>query len=79
MDVKDYINEAHRQLNNKFVFIVIFFNKKLNKVPTTTNTKLVNYTTQSFKKEKSLKEKNCRWLESFKPQNSKILYAAKNS
>ena len=78
MDVKDYINEAHRQLNNKFVFIVIFFYKKLNKVPTTTNAKLVNYPTQSFKKEKSLKEKNCRRLESVKPQNSKILYATKN-
>ena len=50
IDVKDYINEAHRQLNNKDHY------------------KIVN-------KEK----KNSRWLESAKPKNSKILYAAENS
>ena len=51
MDVKKYINEAHRQLNNKDHY------KILNKDPTTTNAKLVNDTIQRFKKEKLLKKK----------------------
>ena len=51
MDVKDYINEAHRQLNNKNHY------KTLNKDPTSTNAKLVNDTIQRFKKEKLHKEK----------------------
>ena len=51
IDVKDYINEAHRQLNNKDHY------KILNKDPTTTNAKLVNDTIQRFKKEKLLKKK----------------------
>ena len=51
MDVKNYINEAHRQLNNKDHY------KILNKDPTTTNAKLVNDTIQRFKKEKLLKKK----------------------
>ena len=51
MDVKDYINEAHRQLNNKIDY------KILNKDSTTTNAKLVNDTIQRFKKEKLHKEK----------------------
>ena len=54
MGVKDYINETHSQLNNKDHY------KILNKDPTTTNAKLVNDTIQRFKKEKLLKEKNCR-------------------
>ena len=51
MDAKKYINEAHRQLNNKDHY------KILNKDPTTTNAKLVNDTIQRFKKEKLLKKK----------------------
>ena len=51
MDVKDYVIEAHRQLNNKDDY------KILNKDPTTANAKLVNDTIQRFKKEKLLKEK----------------------
>ena len=49
-DVKNYINEAHHQLNNKYHY------KILNKGPTTTNAKLVNDTIQRFKQEKLLKE-----------------------
>ena len=51
MNVKDYINEAHRQLNNKDHY------KILNKDPTTTNAKLVNDAIQRFKKEILLEEK----------------------
>ena len=51
MDVKDYVNEAHPQLNNKDHY------KKLNKDPATTNAKLVDDTIQRFKKAKLLKEK----------------------
>ena len=36
MDLKDWINEAHRLLNNKE------YHKKLSKDPTTTNAKFVN-------------------------------------
>ena len=50
-DVKDYINEAHRQLNNKSHY------KILNKDSTTTNAKLVNDTIRRFKTEKLLKER----------------------
>ena len=50
MDVEDYINEAHRQLNNKDHYEI------LNKDPTTTNAKLVNDAIQRFKKEILLKE-----------------------
>ena len=74
MDVKDYLNEAHHQLNNKDHY------KILNKDPTTTNAKLAKDTIQRFKKVKLLKEKIADDLkDSFKPKNSKILYAAKNS
>ena len=51
MDVEDYINEAHRQLNNKDRY------KMLNKDPTITHAKLANDTIQVFKKEKLLKQK----------------------
>ena len=51
MNEKYYINEAHRQLNNKNHY------KKINKDPTTTTAKLVKDTVQRFKKEKLLKEK----------------------
>ena len=51
MDVRDYINEAYRQLNSRDHC------KILNKNPTKTNPKLVNDTIQRVKKEKLLKEK----------------------
>ena len=51
MDVKDYTNEAYRQLNNKDQY------KILNKDATTTNAKLVKDTIRRFKKEKLRKEK----------------------
>ena len=54
MDVKDYINEAHRQLNNKGHY------KISNKDPTTTNAKLVNDTIQRLKKKEITQRKNCR-------------------
>ena len=54
MDVKDYINEVHRQLNNKDHYKIL---NKDPKRPTTTNAKLVNDTIQRFRKEKLLKEK----------------------
>ena len=57
MDVKDYLNEVHRQWNNKDHY------KKSNKDPRTTNAKLVNDTIQRFKKEKLFKEKISDGLE----------------
>ena len=65
MDVKDYINEAHRQLNNKNHY------KTLNKDPTTTNAKLVNDTIQRFKKEKLHKEKIADGLKVSNPKKLK--------
>ena len=50
MYAKDYINAAHRQLNNKYHY------KNLNKDPTKTKSKLVKYIIQRFKKEKLLKK-----------------------
>ena len=73
MDLKDSIKETHHQLNNKDHY------KIFNKEPTTTNTKLVNDTIQRLKKKEITYRKNCRWLESVKPQNFQILYAAKSS
>ena len=75
MDVKDYINEVHRQLNNKDHYKIL---NKDPKRPTTTNAKLVNIQSKDSEK-RNYSKKNCRWLESVKPKNSKILYAAKNS
>ena len=51
IDVKDYANEAYRQLNNKDHYEI------LNKDATTTNAKLVKDTIRRFKKEKLRKEK----------------------
>ena len=68
MDVKDYINEAHRQLNNKVHY------KILNKDSTTTNAKLVNDTIQRFKKEKLHKEKIADGLKVSNPQKTRKFY-----
>ena len=72
MDVKNYINEAHRQLNNKDHY------KILNKDPTTTNTKLVNDTIQRFKKEKLLGEKIADDLKVSNPKTPKFYMEQKN-
>ena len=65
MDVKDYINEVRRQLNNKDNY------KKLNKDSTTTDAKLVNDTIQRFKKEKLLEEKIADGLKVSNPNTPK--------
>ena len=51
MDVKDYIKEAERQLNNTDNY------RKLQEDPTATNTKLVNDMIERFKKQKLVNEK----------------------
>ena len=65
-DVKNYINEAHRQLNSKDHY------KILNKNPTTTNVKWVNDRIQIFKKEKLLKEKIADGLKVSNPKTPKF-------
>ena len=72
MDIKNYINEAHRQLNNKDHY------KILNKDPTTTNAKLVNDTIQRFKKEKLLGEKIADDLKVSNPKTPKFYMEQKN-
>ena len=67
MDEKYYINEAHRQLNNKNHY------KKINKDPRTTTAKLVNDTVQRFKKEKLLKEKIADDLKLSNPKTPKFI------
>ena len=62
-DVKDYINEAHRQSNNKNHYKII---------TTATNAKLVNDTIQRFKKEKLLKEKIADSLKVSSPKSPKF-------
>ena len=64
--VKDYMNEAHCQVNNKDHYKIL--NKKL----TTTNAKLVNDTIQRFKKEKLLKEKIADGLKVPNPKTPKF-------
>ena len=66
MDVKDYINEAHCQLNNKGHC------KILNKDPTAANAKLLNDTIKRFKKEKLLKEKIADGLKVSNPKTPKF-------
>ena len=66
IDVKDYINEVHRQSNNKNHY------KILNKDPTATNAKLVNDTIQRFKKKKLLKEKIADSLKVSSPNTPKF-------
>ena len=51
VDVKDYIKEAERQLNNTENY------RKLQEDPTATNMKLVNDTIERFKKQKLINEK----------------------
>ena len=57
VDVKDYIKEAERQLNNTENY------RKLQEDPTATNMKLVNDTIERFKKQKEkFKEKSLLYL-----------------
>ena len=65
MDVKHSINEAYRQLNSK------------DKDPKTTNAKLVNYTIQRFKKEKSLNENIPNALKGSNPKTPKCFMLPK--
>ena len=66
MDVEHYINEAHRQLNNRDHYNI------LNKDPTTTNAKLVNDTIERFKKEKLLKQKITDGIKVSNPKTPKF-------
>ena len=63
--LKYYINEAHRQLNNKDHY------KTLNKDHTTTDVKLANGTIQRLKKERLLKEKIANGLKVSNPKTPK--------
>ena len=73
MDVKDYINEVRRQLNNKDNY------KKLNKDSTTTDAKLVNDTIQRFKKEKLLEKQIADDLKVSNPNTPKFYMQPKKS
>ena len=62
MDVKDYIKETERQLNNTENF------KKLQEDPTATNMKLVNDAIERFKKQKLINEKVAEGLKRNDPK-----------
>ena len=66
VDVKDYLKEAERQLNNTENY------RKLQEDPTATNMKLVNDTIERFKKQKLINEKVAEGL---KRNGSKTLKA----
>ena len=66
VDVKDYIKEAERQLNNTENY------RKLQEVPTATNMKLVNDTIERFKKQKLINEKVAEGLKRNDPKTPKF-------
>ena len=66
MDVKDYIKEAARQLNNTENY------RKLQEDPTATNMKLVNDTIERFKKQKLINEKVAEGLKRNDPKTPKF-------
>ena len=66
MDVKDYIKEAERQLNNTENY------RKLREDPTATNMKLVNDTIERFKKQKLINEKVAEGLKRNEPKTPKF-------
>ena len=66
VDVKDYIKEAERQLNNTENY------RKLQEDPTATNMKLVNYTIERFKKQKLINEKVAEGLKRNDPKTPKF-------
>ena len=66
VDVKDYIKEAERQLNNTENY------RKLQEDPTATNMKLVNDTIERFKKQKLINEKVAEGLKRNDPKTAKF-------
>ena len=66
VDVKDYIKEAERQLNNTENY------RKLQEDPTATNMKLVNDTIERFKKQKLINEKVAEGLKRNDPKTPKL-------
>ena len=66
VDVKDYIKEAERQLNNTENY------RKLQEDPTATNMKLVNDTMERFKKQKLINEKVAEGLKRNDPKTAKF-------
>ena len=66
MDVKDYIEEAERQLNNTENY------RKLQEDPTATNMKLVNDTIERFKKQKLRNKKVAESLKRNDPKTRKF-------
>ena len=66
MDVKDYIAEAHRQLNDKKYY------KRLNNDPTPTYTERINNAIESFKETGLIKDKVAEGLKTFNPKTSKF-------
>ena len=66
VDVKDYIKEPERQLNNSENY------RKLQEDPTATNMKLVNDTIERFKKQKLINEKVAEGLKRNDPKTPKF-------
>ena len=66
VDVKDYIKEAERQLNNTENY------RKLQEDPTATNMKLLNDTIERFKKQKLINEKVAEGLKRNDPKTAKF-------
>ena len=66
VDVKDYIKEAERQLNNTEKY------RKRQEDPTATNIKLVNDTIERFKKQKLINEKVAEGLKRNDPKTPKF-------
>ena len=66
VDVKDYIKEAERQLNNTENY------RKLHEDPTATNMKFVNDTIERFKKQKLINEKVAEGLKRNDPKTPKF-------
>ena len=66
VDVKDYIKEAERQLNNTKNY------RKFQEDPTATNMKLVNDTIERFKKQKLINEKVAEGLKRNDPKTPKF-------
>ena len=66
VDVKDYIKEAERQLNNTENY------RKVQEDPTATNMKLANDTIERFKKQKLINEKVAEGLKRNDPKTPKF-------
>ena len=71
VDVKDYIKEAERQLNNTENY------RKFQEDPTATNMKLVNDTIERFKKQKLINEKVAEGLKRNDPKTPKFYLRSK--